>query len=197
MVGETMVAVNARSAAPARAEEEMLDLDEQAAEAAAAKHLERWTDGITTFLLAGGLATFALLLVTLPNAVTAGGRVASLGWFLPAMALCGALGAWIHAAQSFAGFVGTKRFTARWARWYLLRPMIGAFLAFMLFLLALAGVVPGLSAERGFLLLGAATVLGLVSRPLVDKTLDIVEAALDSGRNRRRAMEKDDAAEPA
>lgn len=167
-------------------QDEVLEAEAKAA-AAATKHLERWTDGITTFLLAGGLAIFALLLVTLPNALTRSGEMASLGWFVPAVVLCGALGAWIHAAQSFAGFVGTKRFTARWGRWYLLRPMIGGFLAFLLLVLSLAGVVPGLDESRGFLVLGVATVLGLVARPVVDKALDVFEALLDSGRNRRRA----------
>lgn len=157
----------------------------------AAQHLERWTDGITTFLVGGGLLLFALLLLTLPNALTAEGTLTSVAWALPAVVLSGALGAWIHAAQSFAGFVGTQRFTARWGRWYLLRPMIGGFLAFVLFLLSLAGVVPGLDATRGFLLLGVATLIGLVSRPLVDKVLDVFEALLDSGRNRRRAREAD------
>ena len=158
----------------------------------AEQHLERWTDGITTFLLGGGLLLFALLLVTLPNALTAEGTLKSIGWALPAVVLSGALGAWIHAAQSFAGFVGTQRFTARWGRWYLLRPMIGGFLAFVLFLMSLAGVVPGLDATRGFLLLGIATLVGLVSRPLVDKALDVFEALLDSGRNRRRGRDAED-----
>lgn len=43
--------------------------------------------------------------------------------------LLGALGAQIHAVQSFADFVGNGSFHTSWAFWHLKRPLIGALVA--------------------------------------------------------------------
>jgi len=54
--------------------------------------------------------------------------------YLVLVIFAGALGAFIHAAQSFASYVGNEKFVRTWMWWYLLRPFTGAALALAVFL---------------------------------------------------------------
>ena len=47
--------------------------------------------------------------------------------------ITGALGSFIHAATSFGDFVGNEKLTRNWLWWYLLKPLIGAALALILY----------------------------------------------------------------
>lgn len=59
--------------------------------------------------------------------------------------LAGALGAFMHAAQSFAAFVGNRELKLSWVWWYVLRPPIGSVLGLLLYFVARAGLLGGAS----------------------------------------------------
>jgi hypothetical protein len=54
--------------------------------------------------------------------------------YLILVIFAGALGAFIHAAQSFSSYVGNEKFVTSWMWWYLLRPFTGAAIALAVFL---------------------------------------------------------------
>ncbi len=55
--------------------------------------------------------------------------------------LAGVLGSFMHAAQSFAAYVGNKELKASWVWWYLLRPFIGAVLGVLFYFVIRAGMM--------------------------------------------------------
>jgi len=55
------------------------------------------------------------------------------------IALMGALGAMVHGASSFAIFVGNQQLRTSWLWWYFLRPVIGALVALVFYLVYRAG----------------------------------------------------------
>ena len=57
------------------------------------------------------------------------------------VAVCGALGSFIHVATSFTDYLGNKQFEKSWIPWYLLRPFIGATLALSFYFLIRGGLV--------------------------------------------------------
>ena len=59
--------------------------------------------------------------------------------------LAGTLGSFMHAAQSFAAFVGNRELKTSWAWWYVLRPPIGSVLGLLLYFVARAGLLGGAS----------------------------------------------------
>ncbi|HTS51886.1 MAG TPA: IPT/TIG domain-containing protein [Burkholderiales bacterium] len=64
--------------------------------------------------------------------------------------LCaGALGAMVHAVQSFVDFHGNQRLARSWLPWYLLRPVVGALMALVFYLLLRGGLVTGALQESG------------------------------------------------
>src|SRR5262245_11432330 len=66
------------------------------------------------------------------------------------LVLCaGALGAMVHAVQSFVDFHGNQRLARSWLPWYLLRPFVGALMALIFYLLLRGGLVTGALNARG------------------------------------------------
>lgn len=53
--------------------------------------------------------------------------------FLLLVIVAGALGSYIHAATSYADFLGNRKFTPSWTWWYLLRTLIGTALALVVY----------------------------------------------------------------
>jgi hypothetical protein len=47
--------------------------------------------------------------------------------------VAGALGSYVHAATSFADYLGNRKFTSSWTWWYVLRPFIGVVLALVIY----------------------------------------------------------------
>jgi hypothetical protein len=123
---------------------------------------ERW-------LLAAYLAGAALLLLYIfgkfwPNEISTGAWAAEPREFLfgrfevptsvegrmLVLVLCaGALGAMVHAVQSFVDFHGNQRLARSWLPWYLLRPFVGALMALVFYLLLRGGLVTGALQESG------------------------------------------------
>jgi hypothetical protein len=77
--------------------------------------------------------------------------------------LCaGALGSYVHAATSFASYVGNRRLVLSWAWWYALRPFIGMTLALIFYFVVRGGLL-STGAEAGNMsVFGVAAVAGLV-----------------------------------
>ncbi len=61
--------------------------------------------------------------------------------FLLLMLLGGATGAMLHIMVSYSAFVGNKDFVRSWIPWYILRPLIGALLALVFYLLLRGGLL--------------------------------------------------------
>ena len=97
--------------------------------------------------------------------------------------LLGALGAQVHAVQSFADFVGNGSFHSSWAFWYLKRPLIGALVALTSYS-AIVGGVMGLDSvykSRGGNLWGLTAICllsGLYSRMVTDKMYEVFSTLL-------------------
>ncbi|MGH9901718.1 MAG: IPT/TIG domain-containing protein, partial [Pyrinomonadaceae bacterium] len=98
--------------------------------------------------------------------------------------IAGALGSYVHAATSFADYVGNKKFTSSWTWWYLLRPFIGVALALILYFAIRGGflllVTSGAEAADNinpFGVAALAALTGMFSKQATDK-LDEVFSAL-------------------
>ena len=76
--------------------------------------------------------------------------------------LAAAVGSYIHAATSFATYVGNKSFVASWTWWYLLRPFIGMALALVFYFVIRGGLLSVQSKATEFNPYGIAAVAGLV-----------------------------------
>ena len=90
-----------------------------------------------------------------------------------------ALGSYIHAATSFATYVGNQRFTMSWTWWYLLRVFIGAALAVLFYFVVRGGLLSA-QAESGAVnpygVAGLAGLVGLFSKQATDKLREVFES---------------------
>jgi hypothetical protein len=97
--------------------------------------------------------------------------------FLLLTILGGALGATLHALQSFAAFVGNRSLRMSWAWWYLMRAPIGATLGALFYVVARGGLMPGVTdgvSPYGVLAIGGLA--GLFSMKATEKLSDIFDA---------------------
>jgi hypothetical protein len=62
--------------------------------------------------------------------------------------LLGALGSYIHATTSFADYVGNRRLVRSWLLWYLLRPLVGAPTALLLYFIVPGRILDGFGFAR-------------------------------------------------
>jgi hypothetical protein len=92
------------------------------------------------------------------------------------IALAGALGGLIHGASSFAIFAGNRQFKSSWTWWYVLRPVLGAAVALVVYLVVRSGVGTGDIALAGADCLktaGFAGLIGMFAEPAMLKLKDI------------------------
>ncbi len=92
--------------------------------------------------------------------------------------LAGALGAYVHAATSFAKYVGIRRFARSWYWWYLCRLPIGSGLALILYFALRGGLVGGDATSKEVNPYGVAALAalaGLFSRQAVDKLAEVFD----------------------
>lgn len=93
--------------------------------------------------------------------------------------LCtGALGSCVHAATSFASYVGNKRLVLSWGWWYVLRPFIGMALALIFYFVLRGGLLSGGTAGSEMNVYGLAAVAGLVgmfSKQATDKLRELFD----------------------
>jgi hypothetical protein len=92
------------------------------------------------------------------------------------IALAGALGGLIHGASSFAIFAGNRQFKSSWTWWYVLRPVLGAAVALVVYLVVRSGMGTGdmsLSGADCLKTAGFAGLIGMFAEPAMLKLKDI------------------------
>jgi hypothetical protein len=110
-----------------------------------------------------------------------------------------AIGAYVHAATSFADFVGNRRFIASWTWWYALRLFIGVFLALLLYFAVRAGFLNTSSNSADVNPYGIATLAGLAglfSKQATDKLREIFETMFQVSGKGGDALRKDSLTNP-
>ncbi len=103
--------------------------------------------------------------------------------------LAGALGAFIHAATSFADFVGNRKLSGSWAWWYLLRPFIGMALALVFYFVVRAGFISpsaGAGDMNPFGIAAMAGLVGMFSKQATDKLSEVFTAVFGAKGDERR-----------
>jgi hypothetical protein len=98
--------------------------------------------------------------------------------FFVMVAFAGALGGMVHAVRSLAVYVGNRQLKWNWAPFYVLKPVLGAILATLLYFVLRAGLFsPSASTEQaspyGFAAIGALS--GLFSDQAVEKLRKVAE----------------------
>ena len=99
-------------------------------------------------------------------------------WLLAMVMVSGAVGSFIHAGTSFADFVGNRQATKSWTIWYVLRPLIGSALAFVMYVALRGGLLTSDVANKainvyGFASIGALS--GLFSKQATDKLKEVFD----------------------
>ena len=89
----------------------------------------------------------------------------------------GALGAYIHALNSFADYVGNRRFERSWIWWYILRPFVGASLALVFYVAIRGGFFTQEAAAdvNPFGVAALSGLAGLFSKNATDKLKEVFE----------------------
>jgi hypothetical protein len=111
--------------------------------------------------------------------------------------LAGGLGSIIHAATSLGDFVGNRRFYSSWSAWYLLRPLVGAALATLVYFAVRGGFLSGSSSSSNINPYGIAAVAGLAglfSKQATDKLREVFETLFHVSARAGDAQRKDDLA---
>jgi hypothetical protein len=89
----------------------------------------------------------------------------------------GILGACLHAMTSMATYVGNRTFQKSWVIWYLLRPLMGGVLAWLVFLVFRGGFLGGADVDvmnpYAFGALGGLS--GLFSKRVIDKLGELID----------------------
>lgn len=113
--------------------------------------------------------------------------------------LVAALGASLHGLLSLAAFVGNREFTESWILWYLSRPVSGALLGLVFYLVGRGGLFIEIqmgSRTSLYAVLAVAILVGLFSKQALDKLSDLFDVLFQS--NKQKALkDKLNNADPA
>ena len=96
--------------------------------------------------------------------------------FMIIVLVSGGLGGALHAMRSFVYFLGKREFSASWTAWYFLRPLEGAVLALLFYLLLRGGLVQGNVGGQSvsvYGIAGAAVLVGYASEEAARKLTEI------------------------
>ena len=103
-----------------------------------------------------------------------------LSLFLVVMAM-GALGGLIHTANSFTTYVGEGKFVKSWTLWYFFRPIIGALLSVIFYVVFRGGLMTTAAATSASMnvygILALAGLVGMFSDKATAKLKEIFDAA--------------------
>lgn len=114
------------------------------------------------------------------------------------MILIGALGSFIHAATSFATYVGNESLKESWMWWYVLRPFMGMALALIFYFVLRGGMLSGGAKAEDISLFGIAAVAGLVgmfSKQATDKLEDVFDNLFKTSAGKGDEQRKDSLSE--
>jgi hypothetical protein len=106
---------------------------------------------------------------------TASGSAAAESDLLFAVALAGALGGLIHSARSFYWYVGNRELRRSWLMMYYLRPLAGAALAAVFYLVIRGGFIPDSESGNTLAFVALAALVGLFSEEAVLKLKEVAE----------------------
>jgi IPT/TIG domain len=110
--------------------------------------------------------------------------------FILMVIIAGALGSYVHAATSFADFVGNRRLAGSWVWWYILRPFIGIALALVLYFAIRGGLLP-LGADVGanslFSIAALSALAGMFSKQATDKLREVFDTFFRTAAGDQRA----------
>ena len=112
-------------------------------------------------------------------------------WFI---LLVGALGSTLHGLISVSNYIGNKTFDAAWSVWYIERPLVGAILSLIFYMIIRAGLITNLETNSGFYTtLALAGMIGLFSKQALNKLSDIFDAIFssDKEKNLKNKMQGD------
>jgi len=110
------------------------------------------------------------------------------------------LGSFVHAATSFATYVGNRRLYSSWMSWYLLRTGIGAALALLVYFLLRGGLFANgtdTAALNPYGFAGIAGLCGLFSKQATDKLREVFDTILTTSDGAGDDERRDSATDPA
>lgn len=91
--------------------------------------------------------------------------------------LGGLLGSFMHAAHSFAMYVGNRQLTRSWAWWYCLRPPIGGVLGLLFYFVVRAGLLTAsVEAVSPYGVVAFGSLAGWFSKQATDKLAEMFES---------------------
>ena len=108
--------------------------------------------------------------------------------------LVSALGSFVHAATSFADYVGNRQLKISWVWWYLLRVLVGSSLALIFYFAVRGGFFANDASSGAVNPYGIAAVSGLVglfSKQATDKLREIFDTAFRVGEGNGDAARDD------
>ena len=112
----------------------------------------------------------------------------------------GAIGSLIHAATSFADFVGNERLSANWIWWYILRPFIGMALAAIFYVTIRAGFLTSAGQPATINVYGITSMAGLVgmfAKQATDKLSEVFDTVFRTAPGGGDMQRKDSLDHPA
>lgn len=115
----------------------------------------------------------------------AGGEISDDARLILIVLCAGALGSHVHAATSFASYVGNRSLKMSWAWWYVLRPFIGMSLALIFYFVVRGGLLATSAQSSELSAFGVAAVAGLVgmfSKQATDKLRELFDSLFRTAR---------------
>ena len=89
--------------------------------------------------------------------------------------LAGCLGSYLHAAQSFATFVGNRQARRSWVWWYVLRAPIGGTLGMLFYFVIRAGLTAGSTDVNPYGVVAFGGLAGWFSKQATDKLAEVFD----------------------
>ncbi len=100
--------------------------------------------------------------------------------------ILGALGSCLHAITSLTIYLGNQKYNRNWAPWYFFRPITGAILSLVVYVVVRAGFITHIENVEGFYIIAAtACLVGLFSKQALDKLSDIFDILFQSKKKDR------------
>jgi hypothetical protein len=106
--------------------------------------------------------------------------------------VAGALGSFVHAATSFATFLGNRSLKPSWTLWYFLRPLIGAGIALIFYFLVRGGLLLLVQSPQSysdispFGIAAVASLAGMFSKQATDKLREVFDSLFKSAGDNQR-----------
>jgi hypothetical protein len=105
----------------------------------------------------------------------------------------GALGSWLHATSSFVAYVGNRSFITSWMAWYIVRPLIGSFLALIFYMVLKVGLITTsgtpINDISPYSIAAAAGLVGLFTERATKKLAEVFDAIFVPAAKDKDALE--------